>query len=91
MSSGEVEYYVALKGASNALEYQSMLKDIGLHASGTLYSDSSAARGIIHRAGSGKATPLGNWIPLGPVGCSEETVASKWTRESSCLVYQVFG
>ena len=58
MSSGEVEHYVALKGASNALGYQSMLKDIGLHASVTLYSDSSAARGIIHRVGLGKLRHL---------------------------------
>ena len=35
-----------------------MLKDIGLHASVTLYSDSSAARGIIHRAGLGKLRHL---------------------------------
>ena len=35
-----------------------MLKDIGLHVSVTLYSDSSAARGIIHRAGLGKLRHL---------------------------------
>ena len=36
-----------------------MLKDIGLHASVTLYSDSSAASGIIHRAELGKAAVTG--------------------------------
>ena len=35
-----------------------MLKDIGLHALVTLYSDSSAARGIIQRAGLGKLCHL---------------------------------
>ena len=35
-----------------------MLKDIGLHVLVTLYSDSSAARGIIHRAGLGKLRHL---------------------------------
>ena len=35
-----------------------MLKDIGLHVSVTLFSDSSAARGIIHRAGLGKLRHL---------------------------------
>ena len=58
LSSGEAEYYAALKGASAALGYQSMLRDIGIHASITLYTDSSAARGIIHRAGLGKLRHL---------------------------------
>ena len=50
--------YATLKGASTALGYQSMLRDIGMHTTVTLYSDSSAARGIIHRAGLGKLRPL---------------------------------
>ena len=54
----EAEYYAALKGASAALGYQSMLHDIGIHASVMLYIDSSAARGIIHRAGLGKLRHL---------------------------------
>ena len=33
LSSGEAEYYAALKGASQALGFQSMLKDIGLQVS----------------------------------------------------------
>ena len=35
-----------------------MLRDLGLEASVTLFSDSSAARGIIHRAGLGKLRHL---------------------------------
>ena len=58
LSSGEAEYYAALKGASQALGYQSMLKDIGLETTVTLFSDSSAARGIIHRTGLGKLRHL---------------------------------
>ena len=53
LSSGEAEYYAALKGASAALGLQSMLRDIGIHVTVTLFTDSSAARGIIHRAGLG--------------------------------------
>ena len=37
---------------------QSMLKDLGVQTSVTLYTDSSAARGIIHRAGLGKLRRL---------------------------------
>ena len=58
LSSGEAEYYAALKGASSALGFQSMLRDLGMHASITLFTDSSAARGIIHRAGLGKLRHL---------------------------------
>ena len=58
LSSGEAEYYAALTGASSALGFQSMLRDLGIHASITLYTDSSAARGIIHRAGLGKLRHL---------------------------------
>ena len=58
LSSGEAEYYAALKGASSALGFQSMLRDLGIDTSITLYTDSSAARGIIHRAGLGKLRHL---------------------------------
>ena len=58
LSSGEAEYYAALKGASSALGFQSMLRDLGMSGSITLYTDSSAARGIIHRAGLGKLRHL---------------------------------
>ena len=58
LSSGEAEYYAALKGASQALGFQSMLEDIGLQTTVTLFSDSSAARGIIHRTGLGKLRHL---------------------------------
>ena len=58
LSSGEAEYYAALKGASAALGLQSMLIDLGMPSSVTLYTDSSAARGIIHRAGLGKLRHL---------------------------------
>ena len=58
MSSGEAEYYAPLKGACAALGFQSMLEDLGLQASATLFTDSSAARGIIHREGLGKLRHL---------------------------------
>jgi hypothetical protein len=35
-----------------------MLRDLGMEGSITLYTDSSAARGIIHRAGLGKLRHL---------------------------------
>ena len=58
LSSGEAEYYAALKGAGAALGSQSMLRDIWIQVSVTLSTDSSAARGIIHRAGLGKLRRL---------------------------------
>lgn len=58
LSSGEAEYYAALKGASGALGFQSMLRDIGMATTVTRYSDISEARRIIHRAGLGKLRRL---------------------------------
>ena len=58
LSSGEAEYYAALKGASCALGFKAMLADLGIVSNIVLYTDSSAARGIIHRAGLGKLRHL---------------------------------
>ena len=57
LSSGE-EDYAALKGASASLGFQSMLRDLGIRAPLTLFTDSGAARGIIHRVGLGKLRHL---------------------------------
>ena len=58
LSSGEAEYYAALKGASCALGFKAMLADLGIESKIVLYTDSSAARGIIHRVGLGKLRHL---------------------------------
>ena len=58
LSSGEAGYYAALKGASCALGFKAMLRDLVIEANIVLYTDSSAARGIIHRAGLGKLRRL---------------------------------
>ena len=44
--------------ASAGLGYHTMLREIGIQASVTLYTGRSAARGIIHRAGLGKLRRL---------------------------------
>ena len=49
---------MTVKGACVAWGFQSMLKDLGLKAWATLFTDSSAARGIIHREGLGKLRHL---------------------------------
>ena len=55
---GEAEYYAAFKGASCALGFKAMLRDLGIEAKIALYTDSTAGRGIIHRAGLGKLRRL---------------------------------
>ena len=54
LSSGEAEYYAALKGASVALGFQAMCKDLGDHVEIRLFTDSAAALGICGRRGLGK-------------------------------------
>ena len=53
-SSGEAEYYGMVKGASNGLGVQGMLRDSGVILGITLCTDSSAAKGIASRRGLGK-------------------------------------
>ena len=91
-SSGEAEYYAALEGASAALGYQSMLRDVGIDDSVTLFTDSSAARGIIHRAGLGKLCHLETGYL-----CLQAAVAGKRLQARKMLggkpsrpVYQIF-
>lgn len=54
LSSGEAEYYGMVKGASNALGLQGMLRDINVQMEISLCTDSSAAKGIGSRRGLGK-------------------------------------
>ena len=53
-SSGEAEYYAAVKGASEAIGFQSGCMDLGIVVNVDLLSDSSACRGICARSGIGK-------------------------------------
>jgi hypothetical protein len=54
MSSGEAEYYAAVKGAAEGLAIQAMCRDLGIELKITLYTDSSACKGICNRRGLGK-------------------------------------
>ena len=54
LSSGEAELYATLRAAAESLGVMSMMKDLGYHIMGQIWSDASAALGIIHRKGLGK-------------------------------------
>ena len=58
LSSGEAEYYAAVKGASQGLGFQSACGDLGIrfkeHAQVKVLTDSSACKGICQRTGLGK-------------------------------------
>jgi hypothetical protein len=58
LSSGEAEYYAALKGASLALGMRSIAADLGILLSIRLHTDSAAAKGIMLRRGLGKMRHL---------------------------------
>lgn len=59
LSSGEAEYYAALKGASVAVGFRSMAADLGENVRIRLYTDSAAVLGIIGSRGLGKVRHLG--------------------------------
>ena len=54
LSSGEAEYYAMVKGASVALGFKSILKEVGVDVMIELKCDASAAVGIVMRKGLGR-------------------------------------
>ena len=59
MSSGEVEFYAAIKGACEGLGIKSLLADLGFHVKVEIIQDSTAAKGTASRAGIGTWTLVG--------------------------------
>ena len=53
-SSGEAEFYAAVKGAAELLGVQSLAKDMGVEFGAQLRVDAKAAIGMVHRLGLGK-------------------------------------
>ena len=58
LSSGEAEFYGAVKAAGYGIAYQSLLQDLGVKMPVSVFSDSSAAIGIASRQGLGKLRHL---------------------------------
>ena len=58
LSSGEAEFCAAIKGSAEAIGMQSILGDMGIQVSITIYTDSSAAKGTASRIGIGKVKHL---------------------------------
>ena len=58
LSSGEAEYYAAIKGASESLGFLAGCADLGIWTNGAVslraLTDSSACKGICQRTGLGK-------------------------------------
>ena len=58
LSSAESELYACIKASSEGLGIMSMLADFGIESKGEIWSDASAALGIIARNGLGKMRHL---------------------------------
>ena len=58
MSSGEAEFYAAIKGACEGLGIKSLLADLGFQVKVEVVQDSTAAKGTASRAGIGKIKHL---------------------------------
>ena len=58
LSSGEAEYYAAVKGCAEALAMQSYSRDLAIEVSVRVHTDSSACKGICGRSGLGKIKHL---------------------------------
>ena len=58
ISSGEAEFYEAIKGACEGLGIKSLLEDLGFHVQVEVIQDSTAAKGTASRAGIGRIKHL---------------------------------
>ena len=54
MSSGEAEYYAAVRGSAEGLAFQSMCRDVGAGVRVRVHTDSTACRGVCNRRGIGR-------------------------------------
>ena len=65
VSSGEAEFYAALKGAAEGLGVKSLLADLGHEVTVEVITDSTAAKGTASRIGIGKMKHLDvGWLWL---------------------------
>ena len=60
LSSGEAEFYGIVRAVATSKQTSQILEQIGMQSEVTIASDSSAARGICTRTGSGKVRHLFN-------------------------------
>ena len=80
LSSGESEFYAALKASAETFGVLSMMKDSGYEIKGEILGDASAALGIIHRKGLGRTRHIDTgllWI--------QQTAAEKRLEYSKVL------
>ena len=54
LSSGEAEFYSLVKGSSNSLGLQAMIKELGIDLTLQVNTDASAAIGMVKRSGFGR-------------------------------------
>ena len=63
LSSGEAELYGIVKGSSEGIGAQSLLKDLGIETRLRVLADASAALGVVNRVGLGKFRHVHtNWL-----------------------------
>jgi hypothetical protein len=58
LSSGEAEFYAAIKGGAEGIGMRSLLADMGVAVTIEIHQDSTAAKGIASRLGIGKVKHL---------------------------------
>ena len=82
LSSGEAEFYGIVRAVATSKQTSQILEQIGMQLELTIASDSSAARGICTKTGSGKVRYLSvkqlwlNWADIGTKAHTSECLTS---------------
>jgi hypothetical protein len=78
LSSGEAEFYAAIRGGAEAMGVKSLLQDLGLEVSIRLMVDSSSAKSMMSRLGVGRVRHLETRLLWMQQLVRDGTIIVKW-------------
>ena len=88
LSSAEAEYYSMVEGATRGIGIKIMLEEIGVHSSIALCNDSSAAKSLGSRRGSGRIRHLETkWLWLQAEVAKGNIRLERWQERRTRLTY----
>ena len=78
LSTAESEFYGIVRGAASGIQLREAFTQLGFTVQLRVLSDSSSARAMTARTGSGRVKHVEARYLLGAGSCQEETVSSLW-------------
>jgi hypothetical protein len=80
LSSGEAEFYAAIRGGAEAMGVKSLWQDLGMHVTIKLHVDSSSAKSMMSRFGVGRVRHLETRLLWIQQLVRDGTIRVKWIK-----------